>query len=277
MNDTAKTDSNGSLIGKRIPKKDAPEKASGKTRYIHDIDLPGQLHAKILRSSQVHAKIKSIDTSAAKALPGVHAVITAADLPWQRPIGVAKDHLPLKHDKVRSPRDEIAAVAADTEAIAEAALKLIKVDYEPLPAVVTAEDAMGPDAPLLHGDDLIAPGPDGKPHVVHQASHDNVAMVFKYGQGEVATGEAASEAIVEDVFKLHYVTHCCMGVSGVIAEFDASENLVLYSNTQVPFLHKREFAELLGMDPGRIRLVQPPSGGGFGSKLDIYPFEPIAL
>ncbi|MFZ1884365.1 MAG: xanthine dehydrogenase family protein molybdopterin-binding subunit [Rhodoplanes sp.] len=277
MNDIEKTAGSGSLIGKRIPKKDAPEKASGKTRYIHDIDLPGQLYAKILRSSQVHAKIKSIDTRAAKALPGVHAVITAADIPWQRPIGVAKDHLPLKHDKVRSPRDEIAAVAAESEAIAEAALKLIKVDYEPLPIVATAEEALSPGAPLVHGDDLIVPGADGKPQVVHPAALDNVAMTFQYGQGDIAAGEAISDAIVEDIFKLHYVTHCCMGVSGVIAEFDASENLTLYSNTQVPFLHKREFAELLGVDPGRIRIIQPPIGGGFGSKLDIYPFEPIAI
>ena len=97
-----------SLIGKRIPKMDAPDKASGKTRYIHDINLPGQLHAKILRSAHRHAKIVSIDTRAAKQLPGVHAVITAADVPWQQPIGVAKDHLPLKTDRVRSLRDEIA-------------------------------------------------------------------------------------------------------------------------------------------------------------------------
>ena len=271
------TKTSGSLIGKRIPKKDAPEKASGKTRYVHDINLPGQLHAKILRSAQVHAKIKSIDTSAARALPGVHAVITAADIPWQRPIGVAKDHPPLKGDHVRSPRDEIAAVAAESEEIAAAALALIKVDYEPLPIVASAEDALKPGAPLVHGEDLIAPGPDGKPQVVHKASRDNTAMVFTYAQGDMAAGEAASDAIVEDVFRLHYVTHCCMGVSGVIAEFDSSENLTLYSNTQVPFLHKREFADLLGIDPGRIRIIQPPIGGGFGSKLDIYPFEPIAI
>src|SRR6516164_1661059 len=271
------TKTNDSLIGKRIPKMDAPEKASGKTRYVHDINLPGQLHAKILRSSQVHAKIVSIDTSAARALPGVHAVITGADVPWQRPIGVAKDHLPLKTDRVRSPRDEIAAVAAESEEIAAAALKLIKVVYEPLPIVATSAQSLKPGATLVHGDDLIVPGPDGEPQVVHKGSKDNVAMTFDYGQGDIAKGEADSDTVVEDVFWLHYVTHCCMGVSGVLAEFDAQENLLLYSNTQVPFLHKREFAELLGMDPGRIRIIQPPIGGGFGSKLDIYPFEPIAI
>ncbi len=268
---------NGSLIGKRIPKMDAPEKASGRTRYIHDIDVPGQIYGKILRSAYVHARIKSIDTSAAKALSGVHAVITAADVPWQRPIGVAKDHLPLKRDHVRSPRDEIAAVAADTEEIAEAALKLIKVEYEPLPVVATLEDALRPGAPLVHGEDLVCPNQEGKPELAHKASLDNTAMTFNYTQGDMAAGERESDAVVEDVFKLHYVTHCCMGVSGVIAEFDASGNLLLHSNTQVPFLHKREFAELLGIDPGRVRIIQPPIGGGFGSKLDIYPFEPIAI
>ena len=266
-----------SLIGRRIPKLDAPDKASGRTRYLHDINLPGQLHAKILRSSQVHARIVSIDVEAARRVPGVHAVITAADVPWQRPIGVTKDHMPLKGDVVRSRRDEIAAVAADTVEAAEQALRLIQVTYEPLPVVATSAQALEPGAPLLHGEDLRVPGRGGELEIVHPASKDNVAMVHEYRQGDVAEGERESAVVVEDVFWLHYVTHCCMGVSGVIAEFDPVGNLLLYSNTQVPFLHKREFAELLGIDPGRIRIIQPPIGGGFGSKLDIYPFEPIAI
>ena len=102
-------------------------------------------------------------------------------------------------------------------------------------------------------------------------------MRFDYCHGDVAQAEAASDVVVEDTFKLHYVTHCCMGVSGMIADFDSSGNLLLYSNTQVPFLHKREFAEYLRMDPARIRIIQPPIGGGFGSKLDIYPFEVICV
>ena len=265
------------LIGKRIPKMDAPQKAAGKTRYVHDIDLPGQLHAKILRSAHAHAIIRSIDTSEARKLPGVHAVITAEDLPFQRPIGVAKDHLALKHGRVLSLRDEIAAVAAESDEIAAAALKLIRVDYEPLPVVATAEAALERGAPALHGDDLVCANRDGSTEVVHKAAPDNVAMTFAYKQGDVAKGEAESDTIVEDVFWLHYVTHCCMGVSGVIAEFDPGGALTLYSNSQVPFLHRREFADLLGIDPGRIRIIQPPIGGGFGSKLDIYPFEPIAI
>ncbi|HYG90050.1 MAG TPA: molybdopterin cofactor-binding domain-containing protein [Azospirillum sp.] len=256
----AATIAKDSLIGKRIPKMDAPEKASGKTRYIHDINLPGQLHAKILRSARLHARILSIDTSKALALPGVHAVITAADVPEQRPIGVKKDHLSLKGDRVRSYRDEIAAVAAESVEIAEEALKLIEVAYEDLPPLTDPRDARSPGAPVLH-----------------DAVPDNVAMTFEYANGDVAEGEAESDVVIEDEFSLHYVTHCCMGVSGIIAEFDPSGNLTLHSNTQVPFLHKREFADLLDIDPGRIRIIQPPIGGGFGSKLDIYPFEPICV
>ncbi len=271
----------GTLIGKRIPKMDAPAKASGKTRYIHDIDLPGQLHAKILRSSRAHAKIKKIDTSKAKALAGVRAVITAADIPNQQPIGVARDHLPLKPDRVRSLRDEIAAVAADTVEIAEAALKLIEVEYEDLPVISDPREALKPDALLIHPEPH---GADGSPEHLKQGmpiaftgKTDNIAMTFDYKHGDLAKGEAESAIVVEDVFWLHYVTHCCMGVSGVIAEFDIAGNLILHSNSQVPFLHKREFADLLGIDPARVRIIQPPIGGGFGSKLDIYPFEPIAI
>ncbi|MBL8340518.1 MAG: molybdopterin-dependent oxidoreductase [Rubrivivax sp.] len=263
-----------SLIGQRITKLDAPEKASGKTRYLHDINLPGQLHGAILRSARVHARIVRIDTSRAKAMPGVHVVLTAADVPDQRPIGVAKDHLPLKADRVRSLRDEIAAVAADTEAIARAALAAIDVQYEDLPVLADAEAALAPGAPLIHPP--IA-GAKAGASVGLAGKADNVAMRFDYAHGDVAAGEAESDVVVEDSFSLHYVTHCCLGVSGVIAEFDARGNLLLHSNTQVPFLHKREFAEYLGIDPGRVRIVQPPIGGGFGSKLDIYPFEVIAV
>jgi xanthine dehydrogenase molybdenum-binding subunit len=269
------------LIGKRIAKLDAPEKASGRTRYVHDLDLPGQLHARILRSSRVHARIVRIDTRKARALPGVHAVLTAADVPYQRPLGVGKDQLPLKGDKVRSRRDEIAAVAAETETIAEAALALIEVEYEDLPVLTDPAAALEPGAPVIHDEKV----PPASPHeslkpgepADAEAHHHNIAMTFDYAQGDVAAGEAEADVVVDGWFRLHYVTHCCMGVSGVIAEFDPSGNLTLHSNTQVPFLHKREFAEILGMDPGRIRIIQPPIGGGFGSKLDIYPFEPICV
>ena len=195
------------LIGKRITKMDAPEKVSGKTRYIHDINLSGQLVGKILRSARIHARIVSIDTAAAKALPGVHVVITAEDVPDQRPIGVARDHFPLKVGRVRSQRDEIAAVAAESEEIAEAALKLIKVVYEDLPVISNPEDAIKPGAALIHPEPH---GADGThlhlkqgTSIAHKGKADNIAMRFDYEHGSVTQGEAESDVIVEDTFRLH--------------------------------------------------------------------------
>ena len=170
------------LIGKRIVKLDAPEKASGQTRYVHDLDLPGQLHAKILRSTRVHARIRRIDASRARALPGVHAVLTAADVPYQRPLGVGKDQLPLKGDKVRSLRDEIAAVAADSEAIAEAALKLIEVDYEVLPWSIEIDDALKPDAAILHD------------HIKFDGKPSNIASKLEHKLGDLDAGTRWAEA-----------------------------------------------------------------------------------
>ncbi len=249
-----------SLIGKRVRKFDAPEKTRGATRYIHDLNLPNQLHGKIRRSDRIHARIVSIDTSKARAVPGVQVVITAADVANNFPLGHSKDNPPLKGDKVRSQRDEIAAVAAETLEAAELAVSLIEVEYEDLPVVTTTEQALSDGAPLIH-----------------EERADNITMTWHYDHGDIAAGEAQSDVVIEDDFSLHYVTHCCMGVSGIIAEFEPNGHLLLHSNTQVPFLHKREFAQVLGMEPNQIRIIQPPIGGGFGSKLDIYPFEPICV
>jgi xanthine dehydrogenase molybdenum-binding subunit len=247
------------LIGKRIRKLDAPKKATGEARYVHDIELPGMLVGKILRSDRVHARILSVDTRAAKALPGVYAVLTAADTPGI-PLGHGKDNPPLKGDKVRCIRDEVAAVAAESEEIAEQALRLIQVEYEDLPTVFSPRDALQDGAPVIH---------DSHP--------DNIPFTYEYHHGDLAQGEKESDVTIEDKFKLHFVTHCCMGVCGVIAQFDSEGNLTVYSQTQVPFLYKKDISPVIGVPPDKIRVIQPVIGGGFGSKLDIYPFEPICI
>ena len=247
------------LIGKRIAKLDASQKTTGEVRYLQDYTLPGMLHGRILRSDRVHARIVNIDTSEARALPGVHAVITAADTPGV-PLGLFRDNPPLKADKVRRHKDEIAAVAAETEGIAEAAVRAIKVEYEDLPGVFSPDDALKKGAPVIH---------DEHP--------DNILTTFDYGHGDITLGEAESDIVIENTFKLHFVTHCCLGVSGVIANFDARGYLTLYSPTQVPFLYKKDIAAVIDVPPEKIRVVQPPTGGGFGSKLDVYPFEPICV
>jgi CO/xanthine dehydrogenase Mo-binding subunit len=247
------------LIGARIPKLDAPSKVTGAAQYLQDIMLPGMLHGKILRTDRVHALIKSIDTSAARALPGVHAVITAEDTPGV-PLGFGQDNLPLKGDRVRCIRDEIAAVAAETEAIAEEAVRLIKVEYEDLPAVFDPRDSLKDGAP-----------------VIHEKHPNNIPFTFDYEHGDITKGEQESDVIVEDTFRLHFVTHCCMGVSGIIAAFDVEGNLTLHSQTQMPFLYKRDIAPIIGVPAERIHVIQPVIGGAFGSKLDIYPFEAISV
>lgn len=247
------------LIGKPITKMDAPNKVTGKVRYINELEVHGMLHGKILRTDRVHAKILSIDTSAAEALLGVHAVITWKDTPCIE-MGHGKDNLPLKKDRVRCTRDEIAAVAADTEEIAEQALQLIKVEYEDLPAIFDPEDSLKEGAPVIH---------DKHPK--------NTPFIWNYDNGDIEIGEAESDFIVEDTFHLHFMTHCCMGVSGVLAEFDAEGKLKVHSQTQVPYLYKKDIAKIIDIPAEHVHVIQPVLGGGFGSKLDIYPFEPICI
>ncbi|MCJ7798017.1 MAG: hypothetical protein MUQ56_14860, partial [Thermoleophilia bacterium] len=137
------------VIGKPIPKADAGEKVIGRSEFIHDFTLPGMLFGKILYSTRPHAKILSIDTTEAEKFPGVKAVLTAHNSPEIR-FGLLKDNMALKKDRVRSYRDEVAAVAATTPEIAEQALKLIRVEYEDLPTVFDPEEALAEGAPLIH-------------------------------------------------------------------------------------------------------------------------------
>lgn len=257
-------------IGKRIPKLDAEEKVTGKAIYIHDLKIPGMLYGKILYSAYPHAKIIHIDTSKAEKLLGVKAVLTGYNIPSIK-FGFYKDNTPLKANKVRSLRDEVAAVAAIDPEIAEEAVGLIKVDYEPLPAVFDPEEAMKEGAPLIHEEHVGIK--DKRPTNIL-----NLPWYFKNGDVEEAKKDSAY--VAEDRFKVTWVTHCCMGTSGCIAEFDIKNNLTMYTITQIPFLAQRDFSEALsamGLRGKKVRIIKTKIGGGFGSKLDTYPFEYIAI
>jgi xanthine dehydrogenase molybdenum-binding subunit len=245
------------LIGQRVKKPDAPEKATGKTRYINDMVLPQMLIGKVLFAGRPHARIVRIDTAAAQRLPGVHAVLTGKDAAGLK-FGFMRDNVALK-DKVRCEHDEIAAVAAETEEIASRALELIEVEYEDLPGVFTPESGAEEGAPLVQEN---FPG--------------NKSLSFEFKHGDLAAAEAASEFVVDSVFRPHHVTHCCMGTSCAIADFDHNGKLTIWTQTQYPYNYKMDLAPALGIDPGDIRVIQPPIGGAFGSKLDVYPYEPIA-
>jgi len=252
-----------SVVGKRIPKLDAIDKATGRVQYIQDIKLPGMLYGKILYSKYPHAKIVHIDTSKAKKLPGVRVILTGEDIPEIR-MGVYKDNPPLKVGKVRSYRDEVVAVAATDPDIAQEALNLIEVTYEALPGIFDPEEAMKEGATL-----------------VHEGHKTNVLkMPWKLHYGDVEAAKEKAAYVVEDRFSATWVTHCCMGTSGAVAEFDHSNNLTIYTNTQIPSLAQKDFLNALkamGLKDRKVRVIKPCIGGGFGSKLDTYAYEHIAI
>ncbi|MCK6623826.1 MAG: xanthine dehydrogenase family protein molybdopterin-binding subunit [Anaerolineae bacterium] len=248
----------GSLIGQRIPKLDAPAKAMGRMTYGHDVRLPGMLHGRILYSRYPHARILKVDVSRAERLPGVKAVLTAADNPPTK-FGYGKDNTPFKGEIVRSRRDEVAGVVAIDSDTAEEALALIEVDYEPLPPIFSVEEALAPGAPL-----------------VHLERSSNHFTTYHYQHGDLATGEAESDVIVEASYRLPYVNAAAMETSVAVAQFDPRGHLTLWSLTQIPFLLQRDLAEALGIPGSQIRIIQTAIGGAFGRGLDIYPFEPIA-
>jgi xanthine dehydrogenase molybdenum-binding subunit len=250
-------------VGKRVPKLDAVDKATGRVKYIQDLKVPGMLYGKILYSKYAHAKIVKIDTSRAREIPGVLAVLTGEDIPDIR-MGVYKDNRPLKKEKVCSFRDEVAAVAATTPEIAQEALKHIEVTYEALPAVFDPEEAMKEGAPLVHE--------------AHRTNLLKMPWKLHYGDVDAARKEAAF--VVEDRFSTTWVTHCCLGTSGAIAEFDPANNLTIHTNTQIPSLAQKDFLDVLkamGLKDRRVRVIKPCIGGGFGSKLDTYAYEYIAI
>lgn len=253
------TNPSAKVIGQRVPKMDASAKVTGKATYGHDIRLPGMLHGKILYSRYPHAKIVKIDISRARNLRGLKCVLTSVDNPSHL-FGYGKDNKPFK-DIARSLRDEIAGVVAIDPDIAEEALELINVEYEPLPAIFSPKQALAEGAPLIH--------PERK-------SKSNLFHSYHYAHGELEQGERESDVVVEAKYVFPYVTHACMETSVVVAQFDLRDHLTLWSTTQIPFLLQRDLSEALGISGSQIRIIQTAVGGAFGRGLDIYPYEPIA-
>src|SRR5881396_3374471 len=247
------------VIGTTVPKRDGAEKVTGRTRYLHDLVLPRLAHGKILRSRYPHARLVRVDARRARALPGVLAVLTGDDVE-PRPFGFAKDQTALKRGKVRSVRDEVAAVAAETPEIAEAALALIDVEYAELPAVFDPHAALAPGAPLVH-EEL-----GGNAHPLR----------YQFSCGDVDRAFAQAAGVVEDSYRLTFVTQACLGTMVAIADWDLAGNLTMWTTTQVPFLYQRDLGEGLGIGGDRVRVLQPPNGGNFGRGLDLYPIDVIA-
>ncbi|MHC4608429.1 MAG: xanthine dehydrogenase family protein molybdopterin-binding subunit, partial [Planctomycetota bacterium] len=203
-------------IGKEAARPDAPDKAAGKAHYIHDLQRPGMLYGKIKFSDHAHARIKRIDISRAERLRGVRAVVTAVNTPEIR-MGFLRDNVALKKDKVRQYRDEIAAVAAVDPDIAAEAVDLIRVEYEPLPAVFCPREAMKKGAPLVHETDS-----RGRPR-----TDNRLPLRFHHESGDPEAGKRAAKYAAEGEFSTPRVQQSCMGTAGCIAEFDMNGNLTI--------------------------------------------------
>jgi len=239
------------VINSRARRIDTPDKATGRAVFIDDMSFPGMLYGALLQSPVPHARIVGIDTSAAARLPGVKKIVTAKEAGRVR-YGVSParyDETLFCHDKVRYVGDEIAAVAAVDKATALEAVSLIRVEYEELPAVFTVEEALAPDAPQLHDK---YPG--------------NICAEVHQEFGDVAAALAECDLVRTTTFKNKRQDAAFIEPMGCIASYDLSGRLTLYSSTQVPHYVQRTVAMVLGLPVGRVRVVKPYVGGGFGIK-----------
>ena len=246
------------VIGKALRKVDATAKVTGATKFADDLALPRMLFCKLLRSPHPHAKITGIDTSQARALPGVKAVLTGKDLPIAFGIlPVSQDEHALCPDTVRFVGDPVAAVAATSEETATAALDLIAVTYDQLPAIASALDAVAKPAPRIHDY-----GPSGN-------LHKTINLEF----GDVEEGFAEADLIREDTLFFEGNTHLPMEQHAALAQYTADGKLTLWSSTQTPHYVHRALAKVLEIEAAKIRVIACPNGGGFGGKSDPFSHE----
>ncbi len=251
----------GRAVGVRQPLVDGVEKVTGRARYTADLPATGALTGAILRSPVAHGIIRRLDTTRAKALPGVRAIVTGDDCAMAYGvIPIAQNEFPLARERLRYFGEPVAAVAADDAATAQAALAAIELDIEPLPAYFDAASARALDAVLLH---------DNKPgNVEREVDHDF---------GDVEAGFAAADLVSEASFRYAEVTHAMMEPNAALAEWDVERGrLTLHSVTQVPYYVHLALARCLQLDESRIRVIKPFVGGGFGHRTETLNFEIIA-
>lgn len=257
------------VVGRPEPKVDAVKLVQGKPAFTADLEMRGMLVAKVLHSEVAHARIKRIDVSKARALPGVAAVLTWQDIPrviystagQSDPIPGPLDTFSLDK-KVRFVGDRVAFLAAESEEIAEHALKLIEVEYEQLPAVLDMRDAMKEDAPQIHDEE----------EYVHFADSDpskNLAAEIRIDIGDIEAGFEEADHIIEDVYQVPKVQQAHIEPHVVVTYWDEDDRLVIRSSTQVPFHIRRQLAPVLNIPPKRIRVIKPRIGGGFGGKQEV--------
>ncbi len=250
-------------MGDRMLRKEDGRFIRGKGNYVDDVRLPGMLHSAILRSPFAHAKINGIDTSAALELEGIHAVITGEDLAAQglawMPTLAGDTQAVLATDKVRFQGQEVAFVVADDKYVAQDALELIDMDYEPLGVIVDSRKALDEDAPIIRDD--------------KEGKEDN--RIFSWDAGDKEATQKAFDQAEVTVSQDMYYPRCHpapMETCGMVADYDVSTGkMTMYMTSQAPHAHRTLFAMVSGLPEHQIRIISPDIGGGFGNKVPIYP------
>lgn len=251
----------GRYIGANVRRLDAPSKVSGALKYAGDMVMPGMLHMQVLRSPYPHARIVSLDTSAAEAMEGVEGVITCADVPGEDGFGVFVNDQPvMARGKVRYVGEAIAAVAAEDLLTARHALDAIKIEYEPLPAVFDADLAMRPGAPVLH---------DYAP--------DNITKHIPIRKGDVKVGFAQSDLILEETYTTQQIEHAYLEPEAGLCYVDHDGVVTVISPSQNITHHRHALARILAFPINKVRFIMSPVGGGFGGKEDMIYQGMLAL
>ena len=268
-------------IGKTFRRLDYETKVTGRAQYLADMSVPGMLHGKILRSPYPHARIVRIDASKAEKVPGVMAVLTRDDIlhdegiePYYGP--VFKDQTIVATEKVRHVGDPVAAVAALTVDAAEAALKLIEVDYEELPAVLNIDDAIKPGAMLVHDSVKLPTSGFADLAELKPIEGTNLCTHFRLNRGDIDKGFAEADHIFEDTFTLPATQHSFLETHACIASVEPGGRITVWATTQNPFVVRTQLANIFKVPVSKVRVIVPYLGGGYGGK--VYPkVEPITV
>ncbi len=235
------------VVGKPVNRVDALDKVTGAAKYTADLYFPGMLYGKTLRSRYPHALIRGIKIGEAEKLPGVAVVLTAKDIPGEKRFGVViKDQEVLVSSKARYLGDGLALVAAVTEEIAEEALKLIKIEYKPLPVVSSPLEALKEESPKIH-------------------EHGNLIKSYRVRKGDVNKGFSESDVVIERVYTTQFVDHAYMEPESAVA-VPSHKGVVVYGSMQHPYSTRRVVASTLGLPLSKVRVIQTNLGGGFGGK-----------
>jgi CO/xanthine dehydrogenase Mo-binding subunit len=264
------------VVGQSVRRTDALEKVTGRARYLSDLEFPGMLQARLVRSPFAHARITRVGLTQARAVPGVHAVLSGGDLTWCEAVfGPAiLDRPILAADVARYEGDPVVAIVAEDDAAALEAADLVDIEYEELPAVMTLEEALAPGAPLVHTG-APAAGHFSDLAALKSKPGTNICHQFDYARGDPATALAGASLVLEDTYVFPRVQHYSMEPHGAIAAWDGDGSLTIWASSQNPFSVRAEMARIFNLPASRIRIVVPLLGGGFGGKT-YAKFEPLA-